>query len=56
MATFIITAVFVGYTASQEPSKEIAEGHEISLELETLNNHVIQTTHKANLSKNNHSF
>ncbi len=53
IATFIIAAVFVGYTASQEPSKEIVEEHGTSTELETLNNHAI---HKVTLSQINHSF
>lgn len=52
IATFIIAAVFVGYTASQESSKEIVEEHGTSTEFETLN-HAI---HKVTLRQINHSF
>lgn len=38
IATFIITAVFVGYHASQEHDGKIAEVDGKSVELKTLNN------------------
>jgi hypothetical protein len=44
IATFIITAVFVGYHASQE-SDQMAEGHNELMELMFLSNHANHTIH-----------
>lgn len=44
IATFIITAVFVGYHASQE-SDRMAEGHNELMELMILSNHANHTIH-----------
>jgi hypothetical protein len=41
IAVFIITAVFVGHHASQEPREEMAEGHGIT-EFDAYNNQEIQ--------------
>jgi hypothetical protein len=38
IATFIITAVFVGYHASQEPHEEIVEAHGEQSELNAFEN------------------
>lgn len=54
IATFIITAIFVGYHASQEPREEMAKSHGESIELDTFNNQAEQTAQvlyiKADLS------
>ncbi len=44
IATFIITAVFVGYHASQEPHEEIAESHGEPSELNAFENQAHQIT------------
>jgi len=44
IAIFIITAVFVGFHASQEPHEKMAESHTITLETQTLNQMTSQTT------------
>ena len=38
IAIFIIVGVYVGYHVSQQESLEEGEGHNITIELETLNN------------------
>ena len=43
ITAFIITAVFVGYHASQEPREKMAEGHNEPIELEIHNNQAMQT-------------
>lgn len=48
IAVFIITAVFVGYHASQEPREEMAEGHEIT-EFDAYNNQEIQIMSTSNI-------
>jgi len=52
IAMFIITAAYVGYHASQEPS-EYAEGHYIDIELETFgeNSKLVQTLQKYDFPK-----
>jgi len=53
VAAFIITAVFVGYHASQEPREKMAESHE--METDSISNQVEQKittlSINANLSK-----
>ena len=44
IATFIITAVFVGYHASQEPHEEIVEAHGEQSELNAFENQAHQAT------------
>jgi hypothetical protein len=44
VAVFIITAVFVGHHASQEPSEKMIEGHGKSIESNN-SNQLRQTTH-----------
>lgn len=44
IATFIITAVFVGYHASQESDKMV-EGHNELMELMIVSNHANHTIH-----------
>lgn len=44
ITTFIITAVFVGYHASQEPHEEIAESHGDPSELNTFEKQAHQVT------------
>ena len=49
IATFIITAVFVGYHAAQEPSEKLAEGNGVSEESEILHNQQKQTIHSLHI-------
>ena len=52
IAAFIITAVFVGYYASQKPQEKTTGIPEELIELEDLNKQTIQILHiKAELSK-----
>ncbi|EGG42595.1 Hypothetical protein Nlim_0523 [Candidatus Nitrosarchaeum limnium SFB1] len=43
VAAFIITAVFVGYHASQESQEKMSEGHSVPSLVSSLSNHAKQT-------------
>ena len=45
VAVFIITAIFVGYHASQEPREETAKMHGAVIGMDVLNNQVTHTIH-----------